>query len=397
MEDPHRELQVPDLHRRNTYSHGNSNSYLHPDGYGDSHLYGYATATPTSTIGPTPTPTPTPTPSPILVATVSLPVATINSSLTTFVQPVATSAINPADNLVGFQGDFTFNSSVVTFQSTPTQGAGLTANNWNVTSNIIPGTGSIRTLRISAFSNSFVPLSGSGTLFQLNLVRLGGNGTSTALTWVPDPRNFVFIDANLDKHAPGSTPPGNITIQTGVTVNVSGAISYCSNPVPGPVPGVTLTLTGNAASSTLSDGSGNYTLSSLPSGGSFTVTPTKAALAPGAAGINTVDVVATQRHFLTITPLPPGCALTAADVNGDTAVDTVDVVAIQRFFLGLSTGIANTGQYQFTPANRNYPGVTSNQTAQNYGTLVLGDVVSPFAERVIGRTARKPSAFGLAP
>ena len=184
--------------------------------------------------------------------------------------------------------------------------------------------------------------------------------------------------------------PGNITVQAGVTVNMSGAISYCSNPVPGPVPNVTLTVTGNAAGSTLSDGSGNYTLSSLPSGGSFTVTPAKAALAPGAAGINTVDVVATQRHFLTITPLPPGCALTAADVNGDTAVDTVDVVAIQRFFLTLTTGTANTGQYQFTPANRNYPGVTSNQTAQNYGTLVLGDVVSPFAERVIGPPQEKP-------
>ena len=77
------------------------------------------------------------------------------------------------------------------------------------------------------------------------------------------------------------------------------------------------------------------------------MTPTKAALAPGSAGINTVDVVATQRHFLNIALLS-GCRLTAADVNGDAMVNTVDVIAIQRFFLGLSTGIANTGKYQFT-------------------------------------------------
>ena len=102
-----------------------------------------------------------------MVATVSLPVATISTSLTTFVQPVVTSAINPADNLVGFQGDFTYNSSVVTFQNPPVSSAGLTANNWNVSGNAIqPGAGSIRTLRISAFSNDFTPLSGSGTLFQ---------------------------------------------------------------------------------------------------------------------------------------------------------------------------------------------------------------------------------------
>jgi len=114
------------------------------------------------------------------------------------------------------------------------------------------------------------------------------------------------------------------------------------------------------------------------------VTPTKVALIPGFPGINTVDVIATQRHFLNIgTPLS-GCRLTAADVNGSTAVNTVDVIAIQRFFLGLSTGIANTGKYQFTPANRTYPGVVTDQTGQNYDTLVFGDVATPFAERLGG-------------
>ena len=64
------------------------------------------------------------------------------------------------------------------------------------------------------------------------------------------------------------------------------------------MPNVTLTLTGSSSGSTLSDGSGNYTFSSLPSGGNYTVTPTKAALTPGSTGINTVDVIAIQRHFL---------------------------------------------------------------------------------------------------
>jgi hypothetical protein len=141
-----------------------------------------------------------------------------------------------------------------------------------------------------------------------------------------------------------------------------------------------MTLSGTSSGSTLSDGSGNYTFSSLPSGGSYTVTPTKAALPPGSTPINTVDVVATQRHFLMIgTPLT-GCRLTAADVNGDNVVNTVDVIGIQRFFLGLSTGIANTGKYKFNPANRTYSGIVSDQTAQNYDALVFGDVASPFAE-----------------
>ena len=167
-------------------------------------------------------------------------------------------------------------------------------------------------------------------------------------------------------------------------MNISGTIIYCSNPSLDPVPGVTLTLTGDAGGSTLSDGSGNYQFSGLAGGGNYTVTPTKAALAPGSAGITTVDVIAVQRHFLNLgTPLS-GCPLTAADVNGDTLITTSDVIAIQRFVLNLSSGIALTGNYHFSPVNRTYPGVGSNQTGQNYDTLVFGDVASGFVHRPEG-------------
>lgn len=145
------------------------------------------------------------------------------------------------------------------------------------------------------------------------------------------------------------------------------------------MPNVVLTLSGSASGSTLSDSSGNYLLSSLAVGGSYIVTPAKSPLTPGSAGINTVDVTAARRHYLQIAFLS-GCRLTAADVNGDTAVDTSDIIAIQRFYLGLSTGIANTGKYQFAPANRAYLGMAGNQTAQDYDTVVFGDVTSPFAE-----------------
>ena len=124
------------------------------------------------------------------------------------------------------------------------------------------------------------------------------------------------------------------------------------------------------------------------------MTPTKAALTPGSAGINTVDVIAAQRHFLNLgTPLS-GCRLTAADVNGDTAVNTVDVIAIQRFFLGLTTGIANVGKYQFTPASRTYPGIVSDQTGQNYDTLVFGDVASAFVHRPEGGPSQDAAGDG---
>ncbi len=154
----------------------------------------------------------------------------------------------------------------------------------------------------------------------------------------------------------------------------------CLNPVPGPVSNVTLTLTGTVSGTTLSNGLGDYSFASLASSGSYTVTPNKAGLVSGSAALNTVDVIAVQRHFLNIVPIPPGCRLMAADVNGDTTITTVDVIAIQRFFLALSTGIANVGKYQFNPASRSYSMMVNDQIDQDYDALVFGDVVSPFAE-----------------
>ena len=42
------------------------------------------------------------------------------------------------------------------------------------------------------------------------------------------------------------------------------------------------------------------------------------------------------------------------------------------------------GNYQFSPANRSYVGIVSNQTAQNYDALVFGDVATGFVHRAAG-------------
>jgi hypothetical protein len=92
-------------------------------------------------------------------------------------------------------------------------------------------------------------------------------------------------------------------------------------------------------------------------------------------------VLTTKKHFTTGGMILSGCRLTAADVNNDGVVNTVDVIAIQRFYLGLTTGIANVGKYKFIPVNRTYTGLVSVQTAQDYDTLIFGDVASHFADR----------------
>jgi hypothetical protein len=217
-------------------------------------------------------------------------------------------------------------------------------------------------------------------------------GANSPLLWKPTPDHFVFVNADLNGFTPDQnnglititsptptpTPTGTAAPTPTPTVNISGIVSCCSNPSHGHVADVTLVLTGTSQGSTLSDGSGIYRFSSLAGGGSYTVTPMKSAVTQGSPSINTVDVLVTQRHFLQIDSLT-GCRLVAADVNGDNAVDTVDALAIQQFFLAHTS--ANVGNYKFIPANRSYPEVVTDEIGQNYGTLIFGDVASPFVDR----------------
>ena len=148
---------------------------------------------------------------PPMVAMVALPNVVIDTAMTNFIIGVATSTIDSKDNLVGFQGDFTFDSTIITFENEPVQKAGLTSGNWNVTGNVLDGPGPIRTLRISAFSNDFEPLSGSGTLFELRMTRVSKAGEITQLLWAAPPDHFIFIDAELEMHKPGYAAPGSLT------------------------------------------------------------------------------------------------------------------------------------------------------------------------------------------
>jgi dockerin type I repeat protein len=153
---------------------------------------------------------------------------------------------------------------------------------------------------------------------------------------------------------------------------MSGTVYYCSNPQSGVgVPGLDIQLNGGTQTTTGS--SGQYGIT-LKGGGYGPVMPFSAGRVPGSLGINTIDVVAVQRHFLVIGPPLSGCRLTAADVNGDASISTTDVLAIQRFFLGLSTGIANVGRYKFNPPNRCFVA----QSNQDFDALVFGDVATPF-------------------
>lgn len=351
----------------------------------------------------------------ISIVKVILPWATFDTAVpvtTILTQPVGTDFIDSNLHYIGFEGDITYDSAVVNFSSPYVETSGLTSTNWGVAGNIInSGPGTLKTLRIAGRANDGdTALDGSGTLFNLKMVRVSQTPGTMSRLAAPEPgtvaggvelKNFVFINNNLEPSQPDQTdglitigatptasptatatasaPPASPTATAtatatapvaGTPTTISGAISDCLNP---PLQGATITLTGAESVSTQSNDLGNYTLvASL--GGNYTVTPTKSANVPGSQGIDVIDTIAVQRHFLGITTLA-GCQLSAADVNANGSVTTTDVLAINRFFLGYTTGIANVGQYKFTPVNRAYSPLTNDQQDQNYDAFIYGDVV----------------------
>ncbi len=215
-------------------------------------------ATPTPTpIPPTPTPTPpasTPTPAPTGTPggiKVTLPTTNFDNSVlstTNVILPVITTQIDPFPNpgpnptpnpgdpgYIGFQADFSFDSTIVTFQAPIVQAAGLTATNWNVSAGIL-GTGPIKILRVSAFSLDFTPLSGSGTLYNLILRRVSSTlGQTTPLTWQPSPNDFELIDQDLNTFSPTQNN-GLITITGPGSPPTPTPPLGTPSPTPSPIP-----------------------------------------------------------------------------------------------------------------------------------------------------------------
>ena len=138
-----------------------------------------------------------------------LPEIITNQSRANFTVPIISSIIDARENLVGFQGDFTFDERVLAFAREPVQAAGLTATNWNIAGNVLPGKGPIRTLRLSGYSTNFAPLNGVGTLLNLNVAHVNPAAGRSPLIWAAPPNNFIFVNSHLESQSPNNVPPPN--------------------------------------------------------------------------------------------------------------------------------------------------------------------------------------------
>ncbi len=106
--------------------------------------------------------------------------------------------------------------------------------------------------------------------------------TSKTLAWTLTPKTFgagITLPIALTGAAFGSTLGQNTSVTFNVlppVYNITGRVTLNSSSGPG-VQGVTMTLSGGASASALTDASGNYAFNGLASGLAYTVTPAKTA------------------------------------------------------------------------------------------------------------------------
>ena len=301
---------------------------------------------------------------------VSIPTGTNVPTNTQFVVPVTTDSTT-GRGIISFDFKVAYNPAVVTpilVDKTGTLSSGFT-----ITTNNSGGV-----LIVSGFGTT--PLTGSGTLINLKFISIGGIGTTSGL-------NFNSFQYNNGVPCINTTN-GSVTIISGT---VTGIVRYGNGTGTLPVVRTTLSGAGSPNVSAMSDLSGNYSLSGFGSG-AYTVTPSKPAN-QDVNGIQAFDAALIAQHVVGLITLN-ATQLAAANVSNSPQVSSFDAALIAQYVVSIpNPGV--TGSWRFTPVNRSYSSLATNQTNQDYTAILMGDVngdwanPSSFAPR---SEIQKPSA-----
>jgi len=155
--------------------------------------------------------------------------------------------------------------------------------------------------------------------------------------------------------------------------SIAGSVLYYSNN--NPINNVQMKISGGANSSVFTNSSGTYIFNNLQSDLTYLVQPAKDKIERHEnSAITMYDAALTLRHAVGIEHLSSD-AQKAADVDIDGNIIAYDAAMIARYVVELNAlDNDHVGEWLFSPGNRNYPNLISDQNGENYTGILLGDV-----------------------
>lgn len=173
---------------------------------------------------------------------------------------------------------------------------------------------------------------------RLSMSWTGGGSAATRLSDWLDPLGSGTMTTN------GVYFPADVSGLFGGQVQLAGGTG---------VPGVAVGIFGDDAQGIITSEDGSFSLTGITTGSNFTIECSKTDEASN--GVSVIDLIAVQRHILTVQQLNDPYAVIAADVDGSGNVSVADLIFIRRVILGLEDSFPGPAIWQFVPANIDFP------------------------------------------
>ena len=155
--------------------------------------------------------------------------------------------------------------------------------------------------------------------------------------------------------------------------SISGAIHM---PNGAPLRGTTVTLSGAAASETLSDNQGRYAFDDLPTGQQYVIAPTQGPLNDPShplSGLSTFDLILFHQHILGTYSVQNPYTLLALDLNVSSSITVLDILLLRRRIFAIEMEIFNQPNvWYFIPADYVFP-VPSNPWFETFPQSITID------------------------
>lgn len=137
-------------------------------------------------------------------------------------------------------------------------------------------------------------------------------------------------------------------------INAEGAIRGQVRTAAGtPIAGATVSLSGSANGTTLSDNNGEFGFNGLEAGLPYTVTVSLNE-APF-NGVSTFDLILINQHILGMQPFDNPYDYLAADINNTSSITILDMIGIRRGILGQTSTLSDSPSWKFVTADYTFP------------------------------------------